>query len=130
MERLHRVSQALVVEQSLDVADSADGKVLVPQVLVGKVHDVLLGNGVDSALNLTRAHAATGGDELAANILGNGGGAIEGEEDRSLELSLGTLDLGTADVGAKTHPLLNGEVDEVVDTGGLVGDKIDTPKTE
>lgn len=81
MERLHGVSQTLVVEQSLDVANGADGQVLVPQVLVGKVHDILLGDGVDSALDLARAHAAASGDELAADVLGDGGGAVQGQED-------------------------------------------------
>lgn len=129
MERLHGVAQTLVVEESLDVTDSADGKVLVPQVAVGKVHDVLLGDGIDLALNLAGHHATAGGDDLATNVLGNGGGAVKREQDRSLELGLGALNLGTANVGAETHPLLDGEVDEVIDTGDVVADEVNAPET-
>lgn len=126
---LHGVPQPLVVEETLDASYRADGDVLVPELPVGKVHDVLLGDGVDDALNLAGAGAAAGGDELAANVLGNGGGAVEGQEDGSLELGLGALRLGLADVGGETHPLADGEVDEIVDALLLVGDEVDTPKT-
>lgn len=130
MEWLHRVPQTLVVEEGLNLADGGNGNVLVPEFAVGKVHDFLVGDGVNLALNLARGHAAAGGDQLAADVLGDGSGAVERQEDRSLELSLGALDLGLADVGAEAHPLLDGEVDEVIDAGGLVGDEVDTPETK
>ena len=66
----------LVVEEALDAADGADGDVLVPQFAVGEVHDVLLGDSVDDALDLTGAHPTTGCDELTADVLGDGGCAI------------------------------------------------------
>lgn len=66
---------------------------------------------------------------MPANVLGNGGGAVEGEEDGGLELSLGTLNLSLTDVDGKTRPLAEGEVDEVVDLVELIGDKVDTPET-
>jgi len=126
---LHGVPQSLVVEEVLNLAHGADGNVLVPELAVGEVHDLLLGDGVDPALDLAGHHAAAGGDELAADVLGDGGGAVERQQDGGLELSLGALDLGLADVGAQTHPLTDGEVDEVIQAGGVVGDEVDTPQT-
>lgn len=125
----HVVSNSLVVEHALDAADGADGDILVPELLVGELHNILLGNLVDGALNLAGAHAAAGGDELAADILGDGGGAVEGQEDRGLELSLGALNLGLGDAAGETGPLAEGEVDQVVQAGELVRDEVDTPET-
>jgi len=119
----------LVVEEALDAADGGDGDVLVPKLSAGEVHDALVGDGVNPALDLGGGHAAAGGDDLATNVLGHGGGAVEGEEDGGLELGLGALNLGLGDVGAEAHPLADGEVDEVVDTVELVGDEVDAPET-
>lgn len=66
---------------------------------------------------------------MAANVLGNGRGAVKGQEDGRLELGLGALNLGLADAGGETRPLAEGEVDEVVDLLELVGDEVDTPET-
>lgn len=127
--RLHGVPQSLVIEQTLNLANGADGDVLVPQVSVSKVGDILVGDGIDLALDLAGAGATASGDQLATDILGNSGGAIQGQQDRGLQLGLGTLDLGLADVGAETHPLADGEVDKVIQAGGVVSDEIDTPET-
>jgi hypothetical protein len=126
---LHGVPQPLVVEESLDATNSADGNILVPELAVCEVHDIGLRDGVDLALDLARLHAAAGGDQLTANILSDSSCPIERQQDGSLQLSLGALNLGLGDVGTQTHPLTNGEVDEVVNAGKLVGAKVDTPKT-
>lgn len=126
---LHGVAQSLVVEETLDAAHGANGNVAVPEFSVGKVHDLLLGDGIDQTLNLRGGHAAASGDELSANILGNGGGTVQRQEDGSLELGLGTLNLGGGHVGAETHPLADGEVDEIVNLLVLVSDEVDTPET-
>ena len=127
---LHGVAQSLVIKEALNAAHSADGNIAIPEFSVGKVHDLLLSNTINQTLNLGGGHTAAGGDELSANVLGNGGGTIQREEDRGLELSLSTLGLGGGDVGAETHPLTDGEVDEVVNLLVLVGDEVDTPKTK
>lgn len=127
--RLHGVPQSLVIEQTLNLANGADGDVLVPQVSVSKVGDILVGDGIDLALDLAGAGAAASGDQLATDVLGNSGGAVQGQQDRGLQLGLGALDLGLADVGAETHPLADGEVDKVVQAGGVVSDEVDTPET-
>jgi len=80
-------------------------------------------------LDILSAKTATGGDDLAANVLGNGGGAIEGQENGSLELGLGALNLGGGDVVAEAGPLTEGEVDQVVELSQVLGDKVDTPET-
>lgn len=125
----HVVPDPGVVEEALDASHRADGDILVPQPPLGKVHHVLLRHAVDDALDLGRLHPPSGGDDLAADVLGNGGGAVEGEEDRSLELGLCPLNLGLGDVGAEARPFAEGEVDEVVDLRKLVGDEVDTPET-
>lgn len=125
---LHRVPQPLVVEQRIDGANGRDGNVAVPKLAVGKVHNILLGDRINHALDLTRLLSAPSGDKLAANVLRDGGGSVKREKDGGLELGLGALDLGGADVGAETHPLADGKVDKVIDAVDLVGNKEDTPK--
>lgn len=90
----HIATDSLVVEQILNAANSRNGDILVPNLLLRKSHDVLGGNGIDGTLNLARARAAAGCDNLATNILGQGSGAIQRQQDGSLQLGLGTLGLG------------------------------------
>jgi hypothetical protein len=124
----HITPDARIVEQALDAADSADGDVLIPEFPVGEVHNILLGDAVNNLLNLQRAHATAGSDDLAANVLGNSGGAIQRQQDRGLELGLGTLNLGRRDVARQARPLAEGEVDQVVDPAELVSDEVDSPE--
>lgn len=125
----HVIADALVVEDTLNAADGAHDNILVPELAGGEVHNVLLGDLANSALDVLSAEAAAGGDDLAANVLGDGGGAVEGEKDGSLELSLGTLDLSGGNIAAEAGPLAESEVDQVVEVGQVLGDKVDTPET-
>lgn len=90
---------------------------------------MLLGDLTDSTLNILGAEAAAGGDNLAANVLGDGGGAVEGKENGSLQLSLGTLDLSGGNLAAEAGPLAEGEVNQVIKVGQVLRDKVDTPET-
>lgn len=94
----HISSDSLVVKETLDATDGADSDVLIPQFPVRKVHNVLLSNGVNDTLNLARVHPAAGSDELTADIFGDGRCAVQRQEDRCLQLGLGTLNLGFADI--------------------------------
>lgn len=125
----HVVADALVVENTLDAADGAHGDVLVPELAGSEVHDILLGDLANSTLDVLGTEAAAGGDDLATNVLGNGGGAVEREEDGSLQLGLGALDLGRGDAIAEAGPLTESEVDQVIERGQVLGDKVDTPET-
>lgn len=125
----HVVADALVVEDTLDAADGAHGNILVPELAGGEVHNVLLGDLANGALDVLGAETAAGGDDLAADVLGDSGGAVEGEKDGSLELGLSTLDLGGGDVAAEAGPLAESEVDQVVEVGQVLRDKVDTPET-
>lgn len=90
---------------------------------------MLLGDLADGTLDVLGTEATAGGDDLAANVLGDGGGAVQGEEDGSLELGLGTLDLSGGDVAAEAGPLAESEVDQVIELGQVLGDEVDTPET-
>lgn len=114
---------------ALDSTNSRDGNILVPDLSLGKVDNVLAGDGAKDALNLGGVHAAAGGDDLAANVLGDRSGSVEGEEEGGLELGLGALDFGFGDGGGETGPFAEGKVDEVVNLGELVGDEVDSPET-
>jgi len=118
-----------IVKETLNAANSADGNILIPDFLVGELHDILLGDVVDEALNLAGAHATAGGNDLSADILSDGGGAVKGKENRGLELSLGALNFGLGDVAGKARPLTKREVNKVIDLGELVGHQVDTPET-
>lgn len=126
----HIVADSLVVEETGDVTNSRDGNILIPKLPLCEVHDVLLGDGGDDALNLLWAHAAAGGDDLASDVLGNGGGAVKGKEDRGLELGLGALNLGLSHIVGEAGPLAESEVDEIIQAGGVLGDHVDSPEAK
>ncbi len=126
----HIVADSLVVEETGDVSDGGNGDILIPQLSLGEAHNILLGDGGDDTLNLLWAHTAAGGDDLASDVLSGGGGAVKGKEDRSLQLSLGALNLSLSNVVRKARPLAKSEVDKVVQTGGVLGDHVDSPKTK
>ena len=67
--------------------------VLVPEILLRDALDLVDRDRVDGVLNLLRGHAAAAGDELAANVLRDRGGAVETEQETRLELALCALDL-------------------------------------
>ena len=125
----HVSPDSRVVQETLNAANSTNSDVLVPYFAVGEVHDFLLGDLVDNTFNLTGVHPTTGGDELAADVLGDGGCAIEGQENGGLQLGLGALDLGLGNITREAGPLTEGEVDKIVDAGELVGDEVDAPET-
>lgn len=125
----HVSPDSRVVHQALDATNGGDGNILVPELALGEAHHVAGGNGIDCSLNLAWAQSAASGDDLSADVLGQGGGAIQRQQDRCLQLGLGTLNLGLGDGLGKAGPLAQGEVDEVVDTGELVGDEVNTPET-
>lgn len=125
----HVIADSLVVQDTLDAANSTHGNILIPQPAVGKLHDVLLGDLADGALNVFGSETAASGDDLATNVLSNSGGAVEREEDRGLELSLGPLNLSAADVEAQAAPFAQSKVDQVIKTGEVLGNKVDTPET-
>lgn len=83
----------------------------------------------DQLLNLLGGGALALGDHLATNILGNGGGAVQAQEEGGLELLLGTLNLGSGDRGGQTGPLLLGKVDQVILAVLVLSDEVDTEQT-
>ena len=119
----------VVVQHTLDGADSADSDILIPDLAVGEIHDILLGDLADHTLNVLRAEAAASCDDLAANVLSDCSGSVKGEEDGGLELGLGALNLGGGDVEAQAGPLAESEVDQVIEAGQVLGDEVDTPET-
>lgn len=119
----------VIVEDAFNAAKGTDGHVSVPNLPGSKVHNVLLGNPSDSLFDVLRCKTTTSGDDLAANVLSNGRSAVKREEDRSLQLSLGTLNLCRADVEAEAGPFPKGEVNQVVKVGQVLADEVDTPET-
>lgn len=77
----HVVANSLVIQHSFNATKRADGNVLIPQSPLGKVQHILLGDLINDALNVLRRHAASSGDDLAANVLGDSGGAIKRKKD-------------------------------------------------
>lgn len=125
----HVTTDPRVVEQTLNLAYCRNGNILVPDALLGKLHNIVGGDSIDGALDLARAHAPAGRDDLAADILGQGGGAVQGQQNGCLELGLGTLGLGFGHGLGETRPLAQSKVDEVVDAVDLVSDEVYTPET-
>jgi hypothetical protein len=80
----HVVGDTLVVEQTLNGTVGTNGEVLVPELQVGKVHNVLGGDLSDCPLNVLSVETAARCDDLATNVLGNGGGAVKRQKDGCL----------------------------------------------
>ena len=126
----HVTADSGVVEQALNGTDGTDGNFLVPKLLLSKRHDVLLGDAVNDLLDILGGQAASGGDDLAADILSNGGGAVEGEQDGGLQLGLGTLNLSGGDAEGESGPFTEGEVDKVIESSQVLRNEVDTPETK
>ena len=125
----HVVADALVVENTLNAANSAHGELLVPQLAGGKVHHILLGNLANGTFNILGAKTTAGSDDLATNVLGDSSSAVKGEQNGSLELGFGALNLGGGNTVAETRPLAKSEVNQVIELSQILRDKIDTPET-
>lgn len=125
----HITANTVIIKQTLNIANRRDSNITIPELPLSKVHDVLLGDGTHDALYLLRAVTTASGDDLATNVLGDGGGAIEGEEKRGLELGLCALDFGRCDVGGETGPFAESEVDEIVEASWVSGSEVDAPET-
>lgn len=80
----HVVGDALVVEQSLNGTISTDGKFLIPDLLIRKVHDVLGSDAANSRLNVLSAQTAASSDDLASDIFSNGSSAVQRQKNRCL----------------------------------------------
>lgn len=89
-----RETYPAVVLETLDATDRRDRNVLVPEVLFRDAHHVADRDRVDRGFDLLRREAATRSDDLATDVFGDGGGAVEAEQERRLELRLGAGDLG------------------------------------
>ena len=88
--------------------------VLIPEILVRYPLDVVNGDGVDEELDLLGGHAAAARDELAADVLRDGGRAVEAEEEARLELALGALDLDVRGRDGHARPLAKRHVRDVL----------------
>ena len=85
----HVSADTVVVQKTLGAASGRERKVLVPQVLLGDALELSRSHGVDRGLDVLGREALARGHELATNVLGNGGGAVEAKQKRGLELRLG-----------------------------------------
>lgn len=90
----HVVPDSCVIKKTLNLSNSRDSNITVPESPLGKVHDIALANGTDNTLNLFGCESSAGGDDLTSNVFGDGGGTVKRQEDAGLELGLGALDLG------------------------------------
>eukprot|EP00053_Salpingoeca_punica_P018402 m.180160 g.180160 ORF g.180160 m.180160 type:complete len:528 (-) comp17423_c1_seq1:12-1595(-) len=103
---VHLPAQAVVVGQTLCRAERCDGRALVEDVARGNLPHSGGGDGVDASIGLGDGHAAAVGQNLAANLVKGGRGAVHLEEEAGLELGLRAGDLGVRCTGADAHPLL------------------------
>jgi hypothetical protein len=102
---------------------------LVPDSLLGELNNILLGNSTNNTLDLSGAHAASGGDDLASDVLSNSGGSVQRQKEGSLKLGLGTLNLRLSDGLGHAVPLTESEMNKVVDVGEVVGDHVSSPES-
>lgn len=118
----------VIIEKAFDAPHRRDGNILIPQLPPREIHHVLLRDTPNHPLDLLGVHPSARGDDLATNVFGDGGGAVQGEEDGGFELGLGPLGFGAGDVVGEAGPFAEGEVDEVVDLSFVFGDEVDPPE--
>ena len=123
------VAYPVVVQEAFDRSHGGHCDILVPQLPSRKVHDVLLGNGADDLFDFFGAHAASGRDDLPADVFGHGRGAVQGEQEGGLELCLCPLGFRLGDVVGQSRPFSHREMDEVIDLGLVLRNEVDAPKT-
>ena len=76
-----------------------------------------------------RGHTTAARNELTTDVLRNSSGAIEAEEQGSLQLALGALNLHIRGVDRHTRPLTEREVAHVIHVLEVLGDEVDAPET-
>lgn len=77
------------------------------------MHHVLLADSGDSVDDLIRSESDTTGDELPADVLGDSGAAVQGEQEGATELGLGALQLAVGKAaGADSLPLVDDAPEE------------------
>lgn len=103
--------------------------VFVPEVLLCDPLNLRGRNRVDGLLKLLGRHATAARDKLPADILRDRGRAVEAKEQARLELTLCALDFNIRRADGHAGPLLEGEVNEVVEVDGVLGDEVDAPET-
>lgn len=123
----HVIPDAVIIKQPFDAPHRADRHILIPQLFPRKRHDVLFGNLPDDPLDFFGVHPAAGGHDLPADVFGDGGGAVEGQEDGGLQLGFGAFGFGFGHVVGKSGPFAKGEVHEVVDLFLVFCDEVDSP---
>lgn len=109
------------VQRTLDLSNSTDSNILIPDSPLRKAHDIVLSDAAHDPFYLFRTHSAACGDDLATNVFGDSGGAVKGKQYRGFELSFGALDFGFAHIVGESRPFAQREVDQIVDAGYFVG---------
>lgn len=88
--------------------------ILIIDNLVGRLLDVVGGDGINASEKFRIGHSAAISEDLTANFLGNIGQAVKVHEERSLQLSLGSVDLSIGDVVAQADKVIQRAVHQVI----------------
>lgn len=123
----HIIPDPLIIQQPLYRPQRTHRDIPIPDLPRREIHHILLGNTSNDPLNLSRVHSSPRRHDLAANILGHGGGAVERQQNGGFELRFGALGFRFGHIEGEARPFAQGEVDEVVDAGDVVGDEVDAP---
>lgn len=86
---------------------------------MGPSLDVLFGDGVNGTPDFFWRSATAGGDDLATNVFGDSGSSVKRKKKGGLELGFGAFNLCRSDRDGKTVPLLQSEMDKVIEVGDV-----------
>jgi hypothetical protein len=123
----HVVAYPVVVKEAFDASHRADCNVLIPEILIGESHNILLRNLANHALDLVRLHTASSGDNLAAHIFCNCSRTVKRQQDGRFQLRFSSFSLSLGYVERQTRPLPEGEVDQVIDMRLILSHQVDSP---
>lgn len=128
-KRRHVRTDAVVVKETLSATRRSNSNVLVPQVLLGNALDLARRHSVDRSLDLLWRETLASGYKLATNVFRNRSRAIQAKQERSLELRLRTGNLRRSRTRRHALPLLQREVDKIVNVHVVLTDHVHTPET-
>ena len=113
-----------VVREPVNATHRRQGVVLIVNKLARRGLDVGFRDGVNALENFRRRHAASVGEQLAPNVFGHVGVAVQAHEHGGFQVQLGPLDLFVRRRVDQTHQVVHDVPHEIVRLD-IVADHVD-----
>src|SRR5258708_22927880 len=103
--------------------------IIIPKVFLRNTFDVLSCDAINLVLDLLRCIPPSARNELPSNIFRNSRRTVQAQQQASLELTLGALDLSRGRSSAHSSPFSECEVNKIANVHEVLSNEVDTPQT-